>query len=228
MNIKKITVINLRRRPDRLEKTKKFLTLAKAPNYDIFYGYDGLDYKHTTDMMKLLDWGPINKSYLSVASWIDETRYWCKAKLGNILSHAKILKDFSISNASDDDWLIVLEDDIVLSHPFSILMKNLKEYILKYPDHEFIVLSDRTGIAEKFLGKEGIRGTDAYILTKKMASFLYPKLNLSRDLTPYHQMSMDLIYYHLSLYNVITIGCLALPWAQNLNKGFPRDSDIEQ
>lgn len=228
MKINKTVVINLKRRPDRLEKTLKFLSLARVPNVEIFYGIDGKDYQNTTEIMKTINWEKLNDEYLKKSSWINENRYWCRAKLGNIISHAIVLKKFSEEDIPDDSWLMVLEDDIMTSDSYNSLLRRMDNY-LKNNNHEFVVISDRTGIAEKFLNnKEGIRGTDAYLITKKLAKEIYPKLNLSRPYTPSHQLSMDLIYYHLSLNNELTIGCLIPPWVQNLNKGFPRDSDIEK
>ena len=227
MKISKTIVINLKRRPDRLDRTLKFLSLAKVPNVEVFYGIDGKDHLHTTEIMKQIGWNELNKDYLKHASWIDEARYWCRAKLGNIISHAIILKNFSEEQGSQNDWLMVLEDDIMTAGSYNILLEKMNNYLQKN-NHEFVVISDRTGIAEKFLKNKGIRGTDAYLVTRRLAKELYPKLNLSRPYTPYHQLSMDLIYYHLSLCDELTIGCLIPPWIQNLNKGFPRDSDIEQ
>lgn len=139
-NIKKVFLINLEKRPDRLLLMKFKLEKMGICNYDIIEAIDG----------NLREYDELYKKYVS--NVIQEKKLLCgspqvssKGAFGLLLTYKKLLS--TLSTLSENENIIIFEDDIVFH-------KNFDEKLLAYED-DFFLSNDII-----FLGANQLRWTD--------------------------------------------------------------------
>ena len=129
-------VINLKRRPDRKEAMTKLFKDAEFTDYEFVDAVDGKELKATTELKKLFDGNDFG-SRVGV--------------LGCALSHYNLWKSLLASN---DDYYVILEDDVSVTPKFKEKFKSLNEAFRKV-DYLFLGYSmfsaNRESTAEMYV-----------------------------------------------------------------------------
>lgn len=112
LKLKKTFVVNLERRKDRWDSFSKYIDLYKNIKFDRFIASDGSSLSKSFPLQKLFE-------------NVDSQHMMRYGLVGCSLSHILIWKEIILSNCSNDDLFLILEDDVELSDNFDIKLAKL-------------------------------------------------------------------------------------------------------
>ena len=230
--ITRIYVINLKRRPEKLQNVLQALKRTQAPNalIEVYKAIDGKEYDTPLDMVQAHSMNHINKSACENMG-LDETstnpRF--KAKVGCCLSHYNVLASAIATSVTETEtepsWCIVLEDDITMNTSWYDMTQNFDKTLLAHSDADMVLLSDRTGISRHTTGIQSWFGTDAYAIKSSAAQRILPLIRL--DGSHYKILSPDNMYDSLCEQGILKIYNLnGKPWMLSTDTK-QLNSDIE-
>ena len=201
-------IINLKRRPDKLEKVLKSIEERKInkERYTIFEAIDCRDFKTVKEIVKKYQDIEFNPSIFKKEQINNTERY--RAKFCCWLSHYSILKKYH--HDTSDEWIIILEDDCLVQYNLQELKKHIQITSKIHNSPDMIVLSDRIGICKNhihnnlniFKEKVGNFGTDCYAVKKSSCKKIVKNLLLNRS---QNFCSIDNCYADMNTNNVIKI-----------------------
>ena len=111
-----IKIINLNKRTDRREKMKTKLKNLYINKYDFFEAVDGKELTPTPELLSLFKMNDFN---------------YKKGVMGCALSHIHLWNN--LINDKDNDFYVILEDDIVFSNNFKIFSFSIVSFSLLFP-----------------------------------------------------------------------------------------------
>lgn len=158
-----IYIINLKRRPDRLEKIKKRLKKQNIQKYQIIEAVDGQDSK----ILEYYHWKHRNHNFFE-----------SPGALGVLLSALKILKD---AWENKYERFLILEDDVVFTHNFS---QDFMERIQKIPDRWKLLYFGTSMHRWRFHQRAQINHNKQYFQTKGEIAGAFA-VGISREIIPY-------------------------------------------
>lgn len=200
-------LINLDRRQDRM---KKFIENYGDiyPNFIRFSAIDGKNFDFTP-YKDILDISEYNK-YKNIKNPYPHHRY-LKGVLGCTMSHYTIWKMICDNKAiTDNDYILVLEDDIVLSNNFNVKLNDLLEYIhfdydwdvvfLGFTDYKNVNDTRLNDMLIKFSGDLRLNGggTFAYLIRKKGAQKYL-------DFAKKYKIQQAVDWYMIELFEKMTV-----------------------
>ena len=119
-NSSPIKIVNLKRRPDRKERTRKTLVGAGITEFEFIEAVDGRELKPTQELKNLFYGNDFNNR---------------RSFFGFSLGHFNLWK--RLINDTTTDYYVILEDDITLTHNFKLKFEALKP---RLPSLEYLVL----------------------------------------------------------------------------------------
>lgn len=158
-----IYIINLKRRPDRLELIKKRLDKQKIQKYQIIEAIDGQDPK----VLEYYHWKHRNHNFFESSGAI-----------GVLLSALKILKD---AWEKKYQRFLILEDDVVFTHNFR---EDFTERIQKIPDYWKLLYFGTSMHRWRFRERAHINKTKQYLQTRGEIAGAFA-VGISREAIPY-------------------------------------------
>jgi GR25 family glycosyltransferase involved in LPS biosynthesis len=183
-----IFVINLKRRPERLKKLKENY-FHELPYFKIFTAIDGETFNFEK-ALPLFDLKDFNKNKKNPYP----SHEWRTGVLGCSLSHLLLWENIlTNTNKKDNDFNLILEDDITLSNNFVEKLNNLLDELVNDNAWDIVYLGftdyKNTGdisISKHFIQFSGNRrlhggGTFGYIIRKRGAKKLH-KLAMERKI----------------------------------------------
>jgi GR25 family glycosyltransferase involved in LPS biosynthesis len=198
----KTKVINLERRPDRLEEfTKKIKELNCDVKYDVFKAVDGKTLKMTDELKKIFE---IQPGFVGKRHKI--THGYNTGVLGCALSHINIWKELANSDLDENAIYIVFEDDVEFEENFVVRWNNTYNKIKDNLDWEIIFLGlhhDDDGTRYKDIDIcEGVKqyskelrifggGTHGYTIRKKGAKKLLELIDKLKVQQPIDHFMID-------------------------------------
>lgn len=115
-----IKIVNLKRRPDRKERTRKTLADAGMTDFEFIEAVDGKELKPTLELKKLFEGNDFGNR---------------RSFFGFSLSHYNLWKQLLADDKND--YYVILEDDITLAPDFKKKFETLTPHLSKY---EYLVL----------------------------------------------------------------------------------------
>jgi GR25 family glycosyltransferase involved in LPS biosynthesis len=183
-----IYVINLKRRPERLEKLKENYSYD-LPYFKIFSAIDG----ETFDFTKVLPLFDL-KNFKKNKKNPYPSHEWRSGVLGCSFSHFLLWESLIMNdNKKENDFMLILEDDITLTDNFIEKLHNLLDELVNDNAWDLVYLGftdyKNTGdisISKNFIQFSGYRrfhggGTFGYIIRKRGAKKLH-KLAMERKI----------------------------------------------
>lgn len=158
-----IYIINLKRRPDRLESIKKRLSRQNIQKYQIIEAVDG----QNPDIIKYYNWKSRNHHFFESAG-----------ALGVLLSALKILKD---AWEKKYERFLILEDDVVFTHNFQ---NDFTKRIKTIPDRWKLLYFGTSIHKWRFNQRVVLNKQNQYFQTQGEIAGAFA-VGISRDVIPY-------------------------------------------
>jgi hypothetical protein len=228
--IDKLFIINLKRRPDKLEPVLKSIEAHKInkEKYTIYEAIDCRDFKTVKRIVKKYQGIDFNPAIFKKEKITNTERY--RAKFCCWLSHYSVLKQYQ--NDISDEWIVIVEDDCLIQYNLQELKKQIQITAKIHNSPDIIVLSDRIGICNKYIhnnltvfkDKVGNFGTDCYAVKKSSCKKIMKNLLLNRE---QDFCSIDNCYAEMNTNNVIKIVPLIFRSFGICSDRGSKNSDIE-
>lgn len=216
--ITRVVFINLDRRPDRAENTRRTLDAAGVLDYERFGAIDGRLVESVDRILEPFGMD-LSRTFRAKLPPSGSRRPRYRAKAACWMSHFSVLAGID----DVDGWTLILEDDIKVDYPREVLVNRLWHTVSNDPQVDVVVVSQRSGMA-----RDGVRrGTDGYLVRNRSASRLRELLRT--DCEDVDTLALDNRFVQIRRSGQLRVAELSGgPWLECTEIGRGRDSDIER